>query len=598
MIRVQRKSRIILSIGIFAYSSICVSSNCDQTQNNTIPVSIVSIPPVSGVPVLNDTDINSIKNTSCEVNITAAKGEYEPASIVINTKEAQLGNAEISSTDLISENGKISATNVEIKVVKVWYQAAGAWSSIGRSSVSMFADDPMLVPELLLNDERVVSVDKKIKKNVVRIVNSSGQLTYKEQGDTKRKKEPVMNFAPTFEVSDANVLQPVEIENNKQFWITVYIPKTTPPGDYRGEIILSNKNNKSATIPVKVKVLPFELSEPKLEYSMYYTGRLNKDLKPSVSSYFKSKDQLKIEFKDMLDHGIKNPVVYQHPFENAKLFQDYLSIRKEMGIDNSVLYMMFLNTDGVDSKKELATLKTNIINVQKATRRFGTDLIYVYGKDEAKDEELKNQRKAWEVVHKQGAKVYAAGYQGSFELVGDLLDILVYAQAPILKEAEKFHSVNHKIFSYANPQSGVENPYIYRQNYGVVLWAAKFDGAMIYAYQYSFGDGWNDFDHAIYRDHNLTYPTSNGVIKTMAWEGLREGIDDVRYLTILEQLIEVTQSKGSSELKIIAAQANEYLINLRNQLNKENEYKTQTKMLNIDLNKIRGEIIKFILALS
>ena len=32
----------------------------------------------------------------------------------------------------------------------------------------------------------------------------------------------------------------------------------------------------------------------------------------------------------------------------------------------------------------------------------------------------------------------------------------------------------------------------------------------------SFGSIWNDFDHPTYRDHNLTYPTIDDVIDTIA----------------------------------------------------------------------------------
>ena len=61
---------------------------------------------------------------------------------------------------------------------------------------------------------------------------------------------------------------------------------------------------------------------------------------------------------------------------------------------------------------------------------------------------------------------------------------------------------------------------------------------MPYAYQDSMAFTWNDFDHARYRDHNFTYPTVDGVIDTLAWEGFREGIDDVRYVTTLEDMLE------------------------------------------------------------
>jgi len=66
---------------------------------------------------------------------------------------------------------------------------------------------------------------------------------------------------------------------------------------------------------------------------------------------------------------------------------------------------------------------------------------------------------------------------------------------------------------------------------------------MDYAYQHQEGQSiWNDFDSKdyfygiAYRDFVFAYPTSNGVIDTIQWEGWREGVDDTRYLASLKKL--------------------------------------------------------------
>jgi hypothetical protein len=130
------------------------------------------------------------------------------------------------------------------------------------------------------------------------------------------------------------------------------------------------------------------------------------------------------------------------------------------------------------------------------TGKNGIRETYIYGIDEAKDEKLLSQRKAWEAVHQAGGKVFVAGYTEHCEKVGDLLDVLVHAGVPSAEEARKWHSVGHKILSYANPQAGVEDPELYRRNYGLLLWKAEYDGAMTYAYQHCDGNIYNDFDHS------------------------------------------------------------------------------------------------------
>jgi len=100
-----------------------------------------------------------------------------------------------------------------------------------------------------------------------------------------------------------------------------------------------------------------------------------------------------------------------------------------------------------------------------------------------------------------------------------------------------------RIYCYANPLSAPEVPETYRRNYGLRLWKAGYTGHMNYAYNAARGySQWNDFDYAPQdtyheRDYCLAYTTSNGVVDTVQWEGFREGVDDVRYLsTLLEAM--------------------------------------------------------------
>jgi len=87
--------------------------------------------------------------------------------------------------------------------------------------------------------------------------------------------------------------------------------------------------------------------------------------------------------------------------------------------------------------------------------------------------------------------------------------------------------------------------------------AKDYDGAMDFAYMWAeraknpFGsvnsnssNYWNDFDGEIFRDHNAVYPTVDGVIDTIQWEGFREGVDDVRYLSTLLDRVAYAKTKG------------------------------------------------------
>ena len=194
-----------------------------------------------------------------------------------------------------------------------------------------------------------------------------------------------------------------------------------------------------------------------------------------------------------------------------------------------------------------------IWEISALCREYGYGDVYFYGIDEAKGERLAAQKATWGTVQDAGGKTFVACYYGTFEAMGPLLNCAVLAHRPDPEEAAKWHGVGSEAFTYAYPQVGVEEPETYRRNFGLVLWKAGFDGAMDYAYQHGFGHVWNDFDSSNYRDHNFTYPTVNGVVGTLAWDGFREAVDDVRYVTTLEAAIKASDDADA------AKQAQEWL---------------------------------------
>ena len=81
------------------------------------------VQPVSNTPILPDTPVSELGDLGGNIEITAAAGEDEPASFVINATKRLDGPILLSAGNLIGENGEISASEIEIKLVKVWYQA-------------------------------------------------------------------------------------------------------------------------------------------------------------------------------------------------------------------------------------------------------------------------------------------------------------------------------------------------------------------------------------------------------------------------------------------------------------------------------------------
>jgi hypothetical protein len=519
----------ILFIGINTPLFLDMPGYAETPNLGTLLVHVVN--PISGEKIL-PTTFPLPGNPSTTTQITACRGEYEPASFVIRSTTRDVDNLKFFSSDLVGESGRISKANVDIRFVKVWFQAGGGWNTIGLSHQGK---TKVLVPELLLKDDGLVQLDEESKNNFLRLKFPSGNklVSISEPASIPGR---ILSSVLEFPFNDTAEVQPIALRHNeaKQLWITVHVPQNSNSGSYKGSIALTDDTGPLGQLEINLHVLPLNLHAPKVQYSIYYRGTLSQS--PTISSEHKGHTQFIAELNNMLAHGVRNPTVYSR-LDRAEL-SETLKIRKLVGMDNPSLFYLGIGTGNPENIEELNILKRRLKVLKEIASEHGIDTIYLYGIDEAKGAKLASQRKAWELVHSEGVKVFSAGYSDAFSVAGDLLDLLVMAGKLQGIQAQNFHRAGHKIFSYANPQTGPENPELFRRNYGLELWRNNYDGAMPYAYQDSMGFIWNDFDHDRYRDHNFTYPTVDGVIDTLAWEGFREGVDDVRYVTTLEDVLE------------------------------------------------------------
>lgn len=78
---------------------------------------------------------------------------------------------------------------------------------------------------------------------------------------------------------------------------------------------------------------------------------------------------------------------------------------------------------------------------------------------------------------------------------------------------------------------------------------------------------------------STAYPTQDGVIDTIQWEGWREGVDDVKYLTTLLELIEEAKAEGKD-----TSDAENWLADLKT-----------SSLGTKDLNAVRSQMIGYIL---
>ncbi|MBO5959785.1 MAG: hypothetical protein J6Q65_06655, partial [Lentisphaeria bacterium] len=145
-----------------------------------------------------------------------------------------------------------------------------------------------------------------------------------------------------------------------------------------------------------------------------------------------------------------------------------------------------------------------------------------------------------------------------------------------------WHAMGHQVTNYAFPHTGVENPDYIRRVHGMELYKNDFDGTCNYHFlENGSGNIWRD-TNSTFRTFSFVYATADGLIDTLEYEGFRTAIDDVRYATLLCQLVEKCMAATDHVDAMYAGkQAMLYLANVRAERD--------------DLDTLRLEMIRHIL---
>lgn len=494
-----------------------------------------AVPPMSGIQRLAD-QFPVDGRLNAPLRLVACRDEFEPASFVVYPF-ADAAKLQVGAGDLRSDGGGVlPAAQVDVKVVKIWYQNGNGW-------YNYFGDVGLkLVPELLLNDETLVRVDTEKRANYLRV-------NYPE-GDREIWISAPAAIDPGFSkegepVNDAATLQPVALRAGefKQFFVTVHVPKDTAPGLYKGTLALTADGKAAGSIPVRLRVLPHVLPKPKTYYDLdadFYTMLYCVD-GPAGAYLGNGRDRaaarakLRRRLQNQVDHNVRYPLYFGlwRGYEGLGDVEDAIAIAKEVGMELDPFFEAF-SCVGTGKAADYCDKRRKAMIAQKEFKRIlGHGNLYPAGGEEPGYGTVVKSRRNWRAVHELGMHVLCNGWdRRHFSGYND--DFRVGGGGATLDQALFMHRVKGKIGNYANPHTGPENPDFMRRAHGLNLYKKEYD--MMYNYGYQDG-GWNDLV-GFYRNMNLVYATKDGYIDTLAWEGVREGIDDIRYATLLRQLAE------------------------------------------------------------
>ena len=517
------------------------------------PFAACAVDPLSGIrrtPDLFPTD----GDFAGPVRIMAAQGEYEGASFMLFGFE-DVPAVELAASDLVAEGGgRIPAAECALKVVKVWYQQGTAWGGFHSDTTRRIP-----TPELLLNDESLVFVDHEKKENYLRC-DYGGETGYRwlsvlgRHVDGKGLAEPKYYW-----IHDADTLLPFSVQKHafKQLVLTVHVPKTSRPGLYRGAVAAKVAGRKVADIPVEVKVLPFELPRPATFRDLKrpflfsaYMSDLNIISSPKLA-------------KNLVAHNLLNPFVPEvRTPADAKALQKALV---EAGLDTNILLRAVAGAGTTTSyppketdrnyDRYVASAKRTARTMEILRETFGPGVkSYAFAMDEAPPDTVRAERATWQAYQKAGASITATtDYHPYLLFCLDMANVPRQASPTRKLGVDALHAANPDMLVswYGDPHSGPENPDYTRRLYGWQTWRANYDMTCQYIL---IRNNWSEFfcwAEAFLRGLMLAYPADHDIIDTLAWEGCREAVDDIRYATLLRQL--ATEAIASGDIDTIYA---------------------------------------------
>lgn len=369
--------------------------------------------------------------------------------------------------------------------------------------------------------------------------------------------------------------QTIPAEETGQFWITTYVPLEAQPGNYEAAVQVTADDGRVSEFPVTLTVLPFTLDEPAMQLSMCFLIQNSGDMYP---------ENLDRYMGDMKTHGLNS--IWTWPLGNVhiqgeKLSVDFstrsvsshegsdyfahsaeeiLSAYKKAGFKRDWIYgsfdalMHLLAEKGLakleDPASALPYVEQYIRGMLQFARERNLPPCTFLLKDEPgfQPHQLPSVRKLYAGIHRafpdQPLMVDCGPWAGEDELLAPYVRTIYFTAPDRVKE--RFCRNDGIAFGNYNSGSGGKNALIDRFCYGVWPLQANLDAVSNWAYT------WKMHPHA--PDGNrYVFPAADGPIPTLAWEAVREGVDDQRYLLTFRRLAREAMASEDQQKKARAA---------------------------------------------
>jgi hypothetical protein len=458
-----------------------------------------------------------------EVRGSASRGETLSMSFSLLSPSSD-SEIEVDISPLDGPGGR--KLDTEISVVHRWLQ----------SGVGILQSASMEVGELLLKDDSV-----KMHDGYVRRCSSPMHI----HASRSRYRPPDVRLTGA-------VRSRMVSGRNLQFWISVSVPRNSGAGTYTGAAVVRSARTVVLELPVVVEVLPIMLEEPWQDLMIWHRGTLN----CHHPQHYVSPPVFESQLDDIYATGFRSISLWE---TDRHLLQKAIDMAIDAGFSRNVV---------LDGHSEKLWSQVDFKNL--------TPIAYVSDEaDGASKHSMANHTARFRAARAHGAKTMASVLhwrtRRSFGLPSDQNaepDVVsVYAPTNLTSLELNEAKANSGGRTYFYWHAHMEKPLVHRLMSGLFLWRSGADGISPYCYQHLPGvpfspfddfDAWdpvahNSADGRLFRDHMATYPARRGVIPTVQWKGMADGLTDLRYLVTRDSALSRAEQSESAEMRAKAS---------------------------------------------
>lgn len=391
---------------------------------------------------------------------------------------------------------------------------------------------------------------------------------------------------------------------SRQFWISVAVPREASPGEYCATVTVLNGASAPMEFPVVLEVLPIVLEEAAQDLMIWYRGTLN----CHHPHHYVPRQIFARQLADIHLHGFRSISLWE---TDSVLMQQAVDIANDAGFSGNVVLDGY--REDVWSNVDFGKL-TPVVYVSDEPESHSADQFHSHMNRFRQAREKQLPAMASLLQWNTRKRFVTHGEEAEPEIVS------VFAPtnlAELMRREQRSGANGGRTYFYWHAH--MEKPLVHRLLAGMFLWKSCADGISPYCYQHLPGvpySPFNDFDlwdpraHPTtearrFRDHFATYPSRRGVIPTIQWKGMADGLIDLRYLVTLDAALERAEHSADAGLAAKALRIRETRLPLFERIPWEGlDILSDTSAVPCpgisaaDFNSMRGDVARDILELE